>query len=84
MLKNYEEKLLKVKEFNESMVQKSLADARNGVISVINELFYMSTDDWDMEQIELGFNKLERAVNEYKVADAKSSVLNSIIGFMEE
>lgn len=84
MLENYEEKLLKVKEFNESMVQKSLEDARNGVISVIDELFYMSTDDWDMEQIELGFNKLERAVNDYKVADAKSSVLNSVIGFMED
>lgn len=80
----YEEKLQKVKEFNESTVQKGLGETRNNVVNVINELFFMSTEDWDIEQIESGLSKLERAVEEYKIADAKSSISNNIIGFMEE
>ena len=76
-------KLEQLKEFNNNAVQKTLAESRNEVIHAINELFYMSTDEWDVEQIEKGLHKLNIAVEGYKIADAKSSLMSNIIGFME-
>lgn len=43
----------------------------------------MSTDDWDVEQIEKAGSKLSTAVESFKIADAKSALANNIIEFME-
>lgn len=76
-------KMEQLKSFNQDTIQKSLAESRNDVIHAINELFYMSTDDWDVEQIEKAGRKLSTAVESFKIADAKSALANNIIEFME-
>ena len=77
-------KIKQLKLFNQETIQKSLAESRNDVIRAINELFFMSTDDWDVEQIEKAEHKLNTAVELFKIADTKSALTNNIIEFMEE